>query len=147
MTDDLQKCPKCGTKMRLLFLPEGQFLGCPTCGYLKLVGEEKALVGKEKAPKKVKRKRERKPRPPSYETGRAFSSANFAGDCFCGLSLKDHPICQACGALVGSQHLGHAIPFRDRVLCSNCWDRWKKLDMKLGREASWLEMLKGISSR
>jgi len=97
-----------------------------------------------------KQKRGPKPKRPTMEEREGFSSRSFTGQCeLCWRRLKDHPICQACGALVGSKEHGQKpSSFRDHILCGSCLARWKKLDLITqwaeGREATWNEMLKGL---
>lgn len=86
----------------------------------------------------------------NYEPRQGFTSHSYKGLCeSCGQDKKDHPICQACGALVGDQkHWQAPCVFREHTLCGSCVRRWKKLDSILrwaeGRDATWTEMLLGI---
>lgn len=98
-----------------------------------------------------KKKKEASPKWPTIEERReGFHSRNFTGQCeSCWRKMKDHPICQACGALVGSQgHWQAPYDFREHTLCGSCVARWKHLNEIMryaeGRDATWNEMMKGI---
>lgn len=120
--------------------------------------EEKGMKKKKKktikdllldvAPEHPWRRKAKIAKPPEEREG--FHSRNFTGECVCGLNMKNHPICQACGALVGSQeHWQAPCDFRERTLCGFCVRRWKKLDSIMqwaeNRDATWGEMLTGVT--
>ncbi len=64
------------------------------------------------------------------------------GMCECGIPMEDHPVCEACGALVGFKHECDGEDFRGYHICVSCRVNWYGLDEQLGRVAAWAEFKK-----
>lgn len=59
----------------------------------------------------------------------------------CGVMMKNHPVCEACGILCGPGHLEDSLGnYRGHKICGNCLKVWERLDKELGRETTWGEV-------
>lgn len=57
----------------------------------------------------------------------------------CHVTMKGHPICEACGLLLGDRHESEIKNFRDHILCEYCTLNWFKAERKQKRELTWRE--------
>lgn len=58
----------------------------------------------------------------------------------CGVMMKNHPVCEACGILCGPGHLEDSLGnYRGHKICGYCPKAWERLDKELGRETTWEE--------
>jgi len=63
----------------------------------------------------------------------------------CNIPRERHHICNACGCPIGPEHNDRdPIMFRNKSLCSICYEIWLDRDARLGRPATWYEMMTGI---
>ena len=63
----------------------------------------------------------------------------------CDTKYDEHPMCDACDALIGRGHEEtHIIVFRGKKLCGHCHYRWEDNDKLLGRETTWTELTGGL---
>lgn len=66
----------------------------------------------------------------------------------CGEKMKSHPVCQACGLLIGGGHLDKIEYYRGHRLCCWCAENWRKYEKKMGQEWGWKEFrLNGYEDR
>jgi len=59
----------------------------------------------------------------------------MSGICdLCGVPLKEHPECVACGILVGPGHIsGYLEKFRGGKICTDCRRYWERLEKLTSR--------------
>jgi hypothetical protein len=60
----------------------------------------------------------------------------------CGVVMKRHPVCAACGILCGPRHLETlTVDYRGHKMCYHCKNDWLRLDRIVGRETTWEEFV------
>ena len=65
--------------------------------------------------------------------------------CECGLSLKGHPCCEACGAPICFKHKKDTtlLLFREHWICPDCRSYWLRKEREQKQETSWDEFTTG----